>query len=84
MPFVWVHDDFHERAVEAARAAAAGIAELGIPVFLYGELASDEERCERAFFRRGGPAELARRMGSSGCSRTWARARPIPAPERRW
>ena len=47
-----------------ARAAAAGIAELGIPVFLYGELASDEERRERAFFRRGGPAELARRMGS--------------------
>ncbi len=63
-PFVWIHDDFHEPALEAARAAAAGIAELGIPVFLYGELASDEERRERAFFRRGGPAELARRMES--------------------
>ena len=63
-PFVWVHDDFHEAALEAARAAAVGIAELGIPVFLYGELASDEERRERAFFRRGGPAELARRMES--------------------
>ncbi len=63
-PFVWVHDDFHEPAVESAHAAAAGIAQLGIPVFLYGELASDEERRERAFFRRGGPAELARRMGS--------------------
>ena len=62
-PFVWVHDDFHEPAVESAHAAAAGIAQLGIPVFLYGELASDEERRERAFFRRGGPAELARRMG---------------------
>lgn len=63
-PFVWVHDDFREPAVETAREAAAGIAELGIPVFLYGELATDEERRERAFFRRGGPAELARRMGS--------------------
>jgi glutamate formiminotransferase / 5-formyltetrahydrofolate cyclo-ligase len=63
-PFVWVHDDYHEPAVESAHAAAAGIAQLGIPVFLYGELASDEERRERAFFRRGGPAELARRMGS--------------------
>ena len=61
-PFVWVHDDFRQSAVEAARGAAAGIAELGIPVFLYGELARDEERRERAFFRRGGPAELARRM----------------------
>ena len=63
-PFVWIHDDFREPAIETARAAAAGIAELGIPVFLYGELASDEERRERAFFRRGGPAELARRMES--------------------
>ena len=61
-PFVWVHDDFRQSAVEAARGAAAGIAELGIPVFLYGELARDEERRERAFFRRGGPDELARRM----------------------
>ena len=63
-PFVWVNDDFHEHAVDVAREAAAGIADLGIPVFLYGELASDEERRERAFFRRGGPAELARRMES--------------------
>jgi glutamate formiminotransferase/glutamate formiminotransferase/formiminotetrahydrofolate cyclodeaminase len=54
---------------EAARAAARELAErlgseLEIPIFLYGELASDEERRERAFFRRGGPAELARRMSS--------------------
>jgi glutamate formiminotransferase / 5-formyltetrahydrofolate cyclo-ligase len=33
-------------------------------VFLYGELASSPERSERAFFRRGGPAELVRRMES--------------------
>jgi glutamate formiminotransferase len=35
-----------------------------VPVFLYGALAAGAERRERAFFRRGGPAELARRMSS--------------------
>ncbi len=63
-PAVWVHDDDHEAAVAVAQKVAEGIAELGIPVFLYGELASSPERRERAFFRRGGPAELARRMDS--------------------
>ncbi len=48
----------------AALAVADGIGELGIPVFLYGELASSEERRERAYFRQGGPAALARRMES--------------------
>ncbi|HET8592463.1 MAG TPA: hypothetical protein VFL56_02270, partial [Solirubrobacterales bacterium] len=45
-----------------ARRTAKGIAALGIPVFLYGEVARDPERRERAFFRQGGPAELGRRM----------------------
>jgi glutamate formiminotransferase / 5-formyltetrahydrofolate cyclo-ligase len=63
-PVVWQADDRHEDAVAAARQAAEGIAALGIPVFFYGELASSPERRERAYFRQGGPAELARRMGS--------------------
>jgi glutamate formiminotransferase / 5-formyltetrahydrofolate cyclo-ligase len=63
-PAVWVHDDDHDSAVTVARTAAEGIAALGIPVFLYGELASSPERRERAFFRRRGPADLARRMKS--------------------
>jgi glutamate formiminotransferase len=63
-PAVWVHHDDHDAAVAIARTAAEGIAELGIPVFLYGELASSPERRERAFFRRGGPAGLERRMES--------------------
>jgi glutamate formiminotransferase / 5-formyltetrahydrofolate cyclo-ligase len=63
-PVVWQTDDRHDDAVAAARQAAEGIAALGIPVFLYGELASTPERRERAYFRQGGPAELARRMGS--------------------
>ena len=78
-PFVWIHDDFHEPAVEAARAAAEGIADLGIPVFLYGELAADDERRERAFFRRGGPAELARRMGSGELEPDLGPAEPHPS-----
>jgi glutamate formiminotransferase / 5-formyltetrahydrofolate cyclo-ligase len=63
-PAVWVHEQDRDAAVAAARAAAEGIGGLGIPVFLYGELASSPERRERAYFRRGGPAELARRMAS--------------------
>jgi glutamate formiminotransferase len=61
-PVVWQEEDRHEDAIEAAHAAAAGIAGLGIPVFFYGELATSPERAERAYFRKGGPTELARRM----------------------
>jgi glutamate formiminotransferase / 5-formyltetrahydrofolate cyclo-ligase len=61
-PVVWQEEDRHEDARRAARKAAEGIAALGIPVFLYGELASSPERIERAYFRKGGPTELARRM----------------------
>src|SRR5918995_503368 len=63
-PMVWVHEADHDAAASAAHAAAEGIAALGIPVFLYAELPWREDRRERAFFRRGGPAELARRMAS--------------------
>jgi glutamate formiminotransferase len=47
-----------------AKSAATGLAEriggeLGLPVFLYGELAPGRGP---AFFRRGGPAELQRRI----------------------
>jgi glutamate formiminotransferase/glutamate formiminotransferase/formiminotetrahydrofolate cyclodeaminase len=63
-PLVYQDEDRHPEAVEAARKAADGIAALGLPVFFYGELASSPERAERAYFRQGGPTELARRMGS--------------------
>jgi glutamate formiminotransferase / 5-formyltetrahydrofolate cyclo-ligase len=63
-PAVWLTDEQHDAARAAARAAAEGIAAVGIPVFFYGELASAPERSERAYFRQGGPAELARRMQS--------------------
>jgi glutamate formiminotransferase / 5-formyltetrahydrofolate cyclo-ligase len=63
-PVVWQTEDRHDDAVAAARQVADRIASLGIPVFLYGELATSPERQERAYFRQGGPAELARRMAS--------------------
>jgi glutamate formiminotransferase len=61
-PTVWVTEDRDDDARVVARGVAEGIAALGIPVFLYGELASSPERRERAYFRQGGPAELVRRM----------------------
>lgn len=63
-PVVWL--DVGDR--DAARVEAVAVAEqiggLGVPVFLYGELASAPERAERAYFRNGGLAELWLRMES--------------------
>jgi glutamate formiminotransferase len=61
-PIVWPKPDLRESARETALAVAEQLASLGLPVFLYGELAATAERRERAFFRRGGPEELRRRM----------------------
>jgi glutamate formiminotransferase len=63
-PLVFIDEGEREPARAEAIATAEAIAALGIPVFLYGELASSPERRERAFFRRGGPSEVARRMRS--------------------
>jgi glutamate formiminotransferase/glutamate formiminotransferase/formiminotetrahydrofolate cyclodeaminase len=63
-PVVWQTSERHDDAVAVAREVADRIAALGIPVFFYGDLASSPERRERAYFRQGGPAELARRLGS--------------------
>lgn len=61
-PVVWI--DPADQA--AARTGAVEIAEqiggLGVPVFLYGELATRPEHAERAYFRNGGLAELWLRM----------------------
>jgi glutamate formiminotransferase/glutamate formiminotransferase/formiminotetrahydrofolate cyclodeaminase len=61
-PVVWQEENRHEDAIEAAREVASRIAGLGVPIFFYGELATSPERVERAYFREGGPTELARRM----------------------
>jgi glutamate formiminotransferase / 5-formyltetrahydrofolate cyclo-ligase len=78
-PVVWQAEGLHDAAVEGAREVAERIAELGIPVFLYGELASAPERRERAFFRQGGPTELARRMGSGELEPDLGPSEPHPS-----
>ena len=64
-PVVWTRERDRDAAeVEALATARAIAAELRLPVFLYGALASRPERSERAFFRQGGLAELAGRLES--------------------
>ncbi len=61
-PVVWLDPAQRDAAVVLARSTANAIAALGVPVFLYGEMASSEQRRERAYFRQGGLGELRRRM----------------------
>jgi glutamate formiminotransferase / 5-formyltetrahydrofolate cyclo-ligase len=61
-PLVWASPEDRDAARDAALAVAGEIGDLGVPVFLYGELATGPDRVERAFFRDGGPAKLRRRM----------------------
>ncbi|HEX2265468.1 MAG TPA: hypothetical protein VHH14_04220 [Solirubrobacterales bacterium] len=63
-PVVWFDPGDREAARAEAEAVAARIGDLGVPVFLYGELARDPGRTERAYFRSGGLAELWLRMES--------------------
>lgn len=77
-PLVWVDPADRPAAEEAALAVAARIGELGVPVFLYGELASGPERRERAHFRNGGLVELPLRMESGELEPDYGPARPHP------
>jgi glutamate formiminotransferase/glutamate formiminotransferase/formiminotetrahydrofolate cyclodeaminase len=61
-PVVYLDDADRGAACAEALTAAALIGELGLPVFLYGQLATRPEHAERAWLRRGGPAGLAERM----------------------
>jgi glutamate formiminotransferase / 5-formyltetrahydrofolate cyclo-ligase len=61
-PVVWLREADREAARTEALSVARAIAADGVPVFLYGELASDEARRERGFFREGGLARLRARM----------------------
>jgi glutamate formiminotransferase len=63
LPVVYLDEERRGAACAEALTAAALIGgDLEVPVFLYGELATRPEHTERAWIRRGGPAELARRM----------------------
>src|SRR5205814_7081019 len=62
VPLVPMAAEDEEHAREAARQLAARVSdELGLPVFLYGKLG---EGRGPAFFRKGGPEELQRRIDS--------------------
>jgi len=61
-PVVWLDPADRDAARAAALAVAARLGELGLPVFLYGELGGRPEHVERAYFRNGGLAELWLRM----------------------
>ena len=74
-PLVWLDPAERRPARAEALEVAAQLGELGVPVFLYGELASRPEHAERAYFRNGGLAELWLRMEGGGL-------RPDFGPER--
>jgi glutamate formiminotransferase/glutamate formiminotransferase/formiminotetrahydrofolate cyclodeaminase len=65
VPLVYLDDARRGAACAAALTTAARLGdEAGLPVFLYGDLATDPSRRERADLRRGGPAALAERVAS--------------------
>ncbi len=74
-PSVAERSTARELALEVAR----GIAALGVPVFLYGELATAPDRAERSHFRRGGLAELAERMRAGELAPDFGPAEPNPS-----
>jgi glutamate formiminotransferase/glutamate formiminotransferase/formiminotetrahydrofolate cyclodeaminase len=61
-PVVWLDPADRGAARTLALELAEQVGGLGVPVFLYGELASRPEHAERAYFRNGGLAELWLRM----------------------
>lgn len=61
-PVVWLDPADRAAARTEALEVAAQVGGLGVPVFLYGELATSPGHTERAYFRNGGLAELWLRM----------------------
>lgn len=78
-PVVFLAEGEREAARAEALAAAEEIASLEVPVFLYGELASDRRRRERAYFRQGGLVELGRRMRLGELAPDLGPAEPHPS-----
>lgn len=78
-PAVYLRDE--DRAAARHEAAQLGRwlgEELGVPVFLYGELAATEERRERSYFREGGLERLAARMEAEKVAPDFGPTRPHP------
>src|SRR5215207_5270234 len=80
MPVVWLDEERHGAACAEALTAAALVGEdVGLPVFLYGELATSPEHAERAWLRRGGPDEMARRIDSGELAPDYGPPRAHPS-----
>jgi len=77
-PVVWFEAGDRDVARTEAVAVASQIGGIGIPVFLYGELAREPVRAERAYFRNGGLAELWLRMESGELRPDFGPALPHP------
>lgn len=77
-PVVWLSEDRQEMAGEVALEVARAIGTLGVPVFLYGDLAADAGRRERAYFRAGGLDSLWQRMTAGGLKPDFGPDRPHP------
>ena len=79
MPVVYLDEERRGAAIAETLTAAGLIGdELGVPVFLYGELATRPEYEERAWIRRGGPKELARRIEAKELIPDYGPAKPHP------
>jgi len=77
-PVVWLSEERREMACETAIEVARAIGAMGVPVFLYGDLASDTGRRERAYFRAGGLDSLRERMTSGALKPDFGPDRPHP------
>jgi glutamate formiminotransferase/glutamate formiminotransferase/formiminotetrahydrofolate cyclodeaminase len=75
-PVVWLDPADQGAARVEAIEVAEQIGGLGVPVFLYGELASRPGHAERAYFRNGGLAELWLRMEGGGLRPDYGPALP--------
>lgn len=78
-PIVWLSEASRSAASELALEVAQAISELAVPVFLYGALATEPQRAERAFFRQGGLAALSERMRSGELRADFGPAEPHPS-----
>lgn len=77
-PVVWLSEGRREMAGEIAIEVARAIGAMGVPVFLYGDLASDTGRRERAYFRAGGLDSLWQRMTSGALKPDFGPGKPHP------
>jgi glutamate formiminotransferase/glutamate formiminotransferase/formiminotetrahydrofolate cyclodeaminase len=76
-PVVYLDQTARGAAIAEALTAGALIGEeLGIPVFLYGELATSADRRERAVIRAGGPERLRERMAAGDLQPDYGPAEP--------